>query len=510
MDAPCNISLSGICKSFSGLQALNSAGLDVAPGRIHGLLGQNGAGKTTLMNILSGIYRADAGEVSIDGRPVAIRSPRDARRAGIGMVHQHFRLIPTLSVAENIALVRSRFLLRPSALRAATAALMDQYGFGVAPERKVADLSVGEAQKVEIAKALFSGARVLILDEPTAVLTPGEIDELFTLLREMCRQGLTIIFITHKLEEVLRFADRITVMRRGRTVDSLDADQADVNQLAALMFGRALEAWQAAASRPHGRILRPGLVTLDGVSLPGRSASCGLSRVSLEISQGVVTGIAGVSGNGQQDLAELLIGLRRPAQGRILFEWEPVENPTPRFFIERGLAYVPGDRLGEGLCPGLGARDNMLLKSHPNRPYTRRGIMNLDRAGGDTLRRLKQYGARIRDLESPVSLLSGGNLQRLILGRELHRGVRVLVAVNPSRGLDLQGITLMRRKLLELKDREVAIVVISEDLDELQAVADRLHVIYRGRLSPGFDRGHQDTALIGRLMGGAGFAEAQS
>ena len=504
------IRMQGISKSFSGLQALNRAELELAPGRIHGLLGQNGAGKTTLMNILSGIYRADAGEIALDGRPVSIRSPRDARRAGIGMVHQHFRLIPTLTVAENIALVRSRFVLRPSALRRSTAALMDQYGFGVAPERKVADLSVGEAQKVEIAKALYSGARVLILDEPTAVLTPNETGELFSLLREMCRQGLTIVFITHKLEEVLSFADRITVMRRGRTVRSLDADQADVDLLSSLMFGRALEAWQTAAPRPSGRAPRPGLLSLEGVSLPAGPASRGLDRVSLELSRGEITGIAGVSGNGQQDLAELLIGLRRPAQGRILFDGQPVENPTPRFFLQRGMAYVPGDRLGQGLCPGLGARDNLLLKSHPDPPYTRRGILNLDRAGRDALRRLKRYGAAVRDLESPVSLLSGGNLQRLILARELLPGVQVLVAVNPSRGLDLQGITLMRRKLLEFRDRDAAIVIISEDLDELLAVSDRLHVIYRGRLSPGFDRGHQDTALIGRLMGGAGFPEACS
>ncbi len=500
--------MKGICKSFSGLQALRHANFSAAPGQIHALLGENGAGKTTLMNILSGIYRQDMGEVHINGQMVSIRSPRDARRAGIGMVHQHFRLISTLSVAENIALVKSPIFFTPTALHKKAAWLMDQYGFHVRPDLKVADLSVGEAQKVEIAKALFMGIDVLILDEPTAVLTPRETEDLFILLREMCRQGLTIIFITHKLEEVLRFAERITIMRKGRTIKSLHVSSANVSVLSALMFGQAFDAWES-AGRPMKEIaLSREALILDRVSVFPGSGSCGIHGVNLTVRFGEIIGIAGVSGNGQQALAELLIGIRKAQSGRVVLDQTEMDHPSPRDFIRRGVAYVPGDRLGEGLCPGLGAVDNLLLKRHADAPYASFGLMNLPLAKRKTKEILSRYGAKIRGLDAPVSLLSGGNLQRLILGRELHQQVRLLVAVNPSRGLDLQGITLLRDKLRELADRGVAVVIISEDLEELQEVADRMHVIYNGRLSVGFDRGCGETPDMGRMMGGVGFADA--
>jgi simple sugar transport system ATP-binding protein len=500
-----SVSMRGISKSFYGLKAVRGAELSVRAGDIHGLLGQNGAGKTTLMNILAGIYRAEAGEIKINGRPVSCRSPREARRAGIGMVHQHFRLIPSFSVAENIALAKSGLFLSPAKLRKHASRLVEQYGFSIPPNARVAELSVGQAQKVEIAKALFTGARVLILDEPTAVLTPGETEELFSLFQNMCAAGLTIIFITHKLGEVLAFTDRITVMRRGRTVQTLRTPQADAGGLASLMFGRVWDAWQTDAPRQEQGAPGSRVLCLDQVSLPDQGTARGLHEVSLEVRAGGITGIAGISGNGQQALAELLIGLRKPAFGRMVLNGEAITSPSAAGFIRRGVAYVPGDRLGEGLCPGLGAGDNTALKQHDQKPFAHGGLLDPAEARQAAGRIVQQYGIKIQSLDSPVSLLSGGNLQRLIIGRELLSKVRLLVAVNPSRGLDIEGIALMQQKLIELRGRGVAIVLISEDLEELQAVSDHLHVIYDGRLSPAIPRGEQDAQRIGRLMGGVGF-----
>jgi general nucleoside transport system ATP-binding protein len=497
----------GIVKAFPGIVANNEVDFDLRPGEIHALLGENGAGKSTLMNILAGLYRPDAGEIRLDGRPVAFRSPRDAIGAGLGMVHQHFTLVPSQTVTENIllGLDRPRFRLQARRYETEVTRLADQFGLRVDPRAKIWQLSVGEQQRVEILKMLYRGARILIMDEPTAVLAPQEIEELFRTLRSMTADGRSVVFISHKLGEVLAIADRITVMRRGKvTAAGLHPSETSTADLARRMVGREmLETVERTPRRPGERILAVRDVTADNDrGLPS------LRGVSLDVHAGEIVGIAAVAGNGQSELAQVVTGLRQ-CQGSVTVRGEEVANRTAGHAIRHGVAHVPEDRTGVGSSPNLSLVDNLIMKRYRDAPVARGWFID-DTAARTLAQGLKdEYSIAAPSIDTQARLLSGGNLQRLIFAREIESGPRLIVAVQPTRGLDVGAIETVHRVLLARREAGTAILLISEDLDEILALADRIDVMYEGRVVGSFDAEAADVNEIGLLMtgGGAGTTE---
>ncbi len=494
-----SVQMSGMVKQFPGVLAVDHIDFELRVGEIHALLGENGAGKSTLMNMLTGLYRPDAGTMTIHGRQVDLRSPRDAIACGIGMVHQHFMLAPTLTVTENILLGLSepRFLMRLAQYDRKVAELGEQFGLRVDPKAKVWQLSVGEQQRVEILKMLYRGANVLIMDEPTAVLAPQEIQELFAVLRSMTAQDKSIIFISHKLREVTEIADRVTVLRKGRvTAAGLDIAATDTTELARLMVGReVLFRIEKSACQPGAEVL-----AVENVCAENDKGLPALRGVSLHICAGEILGLAGVAGNGQRELAEVITGLRRPTSGRVVVQGVEVGGGSAAQAIRQGVAHVPEDRAGVGSAPNLSLVDNAIMKSYTESPISSGWSINQTAARRQTAELKEAYEIAAPSVETPARLLSGGNLQRLILAREISSQPRLLVAVQPTRGLDVGAIEGVQRLLLQQREAGAAILLISEELDELFALSDRVAVIYEGEIVG--ELPHEDRELVGLMMTG--------
>ncbi len=471
MSEPDNVvSMRGIVKRFPGVLANDQVDFELRRGEIHALLGENGAGKSTLMNILAGLYRPDAGAILVHGTPAAFGSPRDAIRAGIGMIHQHFMLVPSQTVTENIliGLARPRFRLRLAEYESQVAELSERFGMKVDPRARIWQLSVGEQQRVEILKMLYRGADVLVMDEPTAVLAPQEVEGLFATLRAMAGEGKSIIFISHKLQEVMAIADRVTVLRRGRvTAAGLPAAKTSPAELARLMVGREV---LFRIEKPPAQ-LGELVLSVEDVAAENDRGLPALRGISLRVRAGEIVGLAGVAGNGQRELAEVIAGLRRCARGQVQLSGETVSNRPARAAIQRGLAYVPEDRTHVGSAPSLSITDNLIMKSY-NQPPVGRG-WRIDAAAAERFAgQLKEsYAIQTPSLRTQARLLSGGNLQRLILAREIAAQPRCMLAMQPTQGLDIGAIETVHRLLLEQRAAGVAILLISEELEELLALS---------------------------------------
>ncbi|HVL94773.1 MAG TPA: ABC transporter ATP-binding protein [Solirubrobacteraceae bacterium] len=478
---PLALELRGVTKRFGALVANDRVDLDLRPGEVHALLGENGAGKSTLMNVLYGLHQPDEGEIRVRGETVRIDSPRRAIELGIGMVHQHFMLIPVMTVAENIVLAaepRKGALLDRAAAREKVREISDRYGLAVDPDAVVEDVTVGQQQRVEILRALYRGAQVLVLDEPTAVLTAQETQELFEVMRELRAQGTSVVFITHKLGEVLAVADRITVLQRGRKVATLDAPDASEAELARLMVGReVLFRLDKPAASPGEPLLEvQDLEATDERGLPA------LRGVSFSVRAGEVVGIAGVDGNGQAELVECVTGLRRPDAGSVRAGGVEIAGRGVRGALAAGLAHIPEDRHRRGLVLDFTLAENLALREYARPPLARRGLLSPGRLRRYASPLLGEYDVRGGEPDTPAMALSGGNQQKVVIARELAEDPRVLVAAQPTRGLDVGAIEFVHRKLLEQRANGRAVLLVSLELEELRAVADRLLVIAEGRI----------------------------
>ena len=497
---PAFIEMRSIWKHFPGVVANKGINLQLRAGEVHALLGENGAGKTTLMNILAGVYQADEGEIWIDGQPVEIRSPAHAIGLGVGMVHQRFRLVDNLTVAENIHLgwkgtpwhvSRDRLSRRLEAIAA-------ELDYQVDPNAQIWQLSVGEQQRVEILKALARGARLLILDEPTSVLTPIETRELFRAIRTMTEKGRTVVFISHKLDEVLEVSDRVSVLRQGERVVTKPTSECDHLMLARLMVGQDI------VFRGHERRGAPGspILKMEGVSALDSRGLPALREVDLEVRRGEILGIAGVAGNGQRELAEVLTGLRPVKRGRILVEGTEKTGSSPFQFARAGVGHIPEDRLGMGLFAKLSVAHNAILKTY-REPPIRKGMRLLKEAETQFAAGLvERADVRVPNVRVPVGNLSGGNQQKLLTRREIEIASRLLVAVHPTWGLDVAATEAVRRALVEHRNNGTGVLLISEDLDEILLLSDRIAVMFGGRIVGMFDSAEASREDIGLLMGG--------
>ncbi len=503
------VQMHGISKRFPGVLANAEVDFTLNAGETHALLGENGAGKTTLMNVLYGLYRPDAGTIIVDGVEVAIRSPKDAIALGIAMVHQHFELVPTLTVAENVGLglkVRREPLLELSAVSSRISELSREYGLRVDPHVRVDQLSVGERQRVEIIKALYRNARILILDEPTSVLTPGEAEELFGLLRSMNREGRSVVFITHKLPEVMAVSDRVTVMRHGKVAANLITTQTDPRELAEKMVGREVTLTNIARGENSGE----ELLTLETVSARNDKGAEGLRGVSLDLKTGEILGIAGVAGNGQRELAEVLTGMRKVTGGGVKLVGEEVTNKSPRELIQRGVGYIPEDRRETGLIMQFTVAENLILEVRDRTPFSRgfasKGpgqMLDQKAIREHAVELVKEYDISTPSVDMPTYTLSGGNLQKLILAKVLSRSPRVLVADQPTAGLDVGATEFIWGKLKEERRKGVGIILISGDLGEVMSLSDRIAVMYGGKIVGTVPAADADIGRLGLMMGGA-------
>ncbi len=498
------LQMEDISISFFGAYANEHVSLTVEEGEIHALLGENGAGKTTLMNILFGIYRADSGRILWDGQEVRFRTPLEAIRAGIGMVHQHFSLVNAKTVLDNILLGCQDipFFLPRKKLRAKLLELSARYGLSVDPDALVADLSIGEKQRVEILKALYRDIRLLILDEPTAVLTPGESEQLFSVLRALKEKGFAVILISHKMNEIMNHTDRVTVLRDGKCVGTLRTQDTTARELSALMVGRPLD--QAART---GREPGKDLLMLDNVTVnrSGRKRPA-LEGVNLTIREGEIVGIAGVEGNGQKELAEAIVGIRRRrVKGSIHLGETDLTGTNVRVRADKGIAYVPDDRQHDALVPGMSIGENLLLRTYRYMPYSRFGIFRRKAIRSAAKKAVEDYRIRTAGnlgVQSPVDLLSGGNQQKVVLAREVTPSARFIVVSQPTRGLDISASSFVHERLLEQKALGKGILLISADLEEILALSDRVAVVYNGRIDTVLPREEATIETLGMLMGG--------
>lgn len=503
------VEMRGITKRFPGVLANDHVDLVVQRGEVHALLGQNGAGKTTLMNILAGLYMADEGEIFVHGKRVTFRSPKDAIAAGIGVIHQHFRLVEVFTVAENVTLGEAypRIRLDLQKLQGRITEITERYGWKLDPQARISQLCVGERQRVEILKALYRNAEILVLDEPTAVLTPQEARELAQTLRQMAAAGKAIIYISHKLHEVMEVADRITILCAGRNLATIERDKANARDIARMMVGCDVPEVVAKESGQFGETR----LEIQDLQVPGDIAGecevMALNGFTLTIRAGQIVGLAGVSGNGQRELAEAIAGLRPVRSGRVLIGGKDMTNRPPADIIAEGLSLIPEDRLGMGLAPTLGVKANAVLKSYRQAPIARGPLIDLKAVQRHAERLVKEFSVQVPGLDEPVWKLSGGNLQRLLLAREMTLRPKVLVAVHPTRGLDVQATAEVHRLLLQQRDEGAAILVISEDLDELLTISDCLAVIHTGRVMGQFARSEADIEKIGLMMMGIQAAE---
>jgi len=503
------VKMEGITKYFPGVTANYRVNLNVRPGEIHVLLGENGSGKSTLMSILAGLYRPDEGQIFVGEKRVDFHSPRDAIQAGIGMVHQHFRLVETFTVVENVILGDRTlpFFLHMRSLEHKIAALSERYGLKINPQARIWQLSVGERQRVEVVKVLYRGCRVLILDEPTAVLTPQETKELFANLRVMAGKDKAVILITHKLQEVMQVADRVTVLRNGRAVGTLERGTFNERDLARLMVGRDVPVQVTRMPAVPGEVV----LELRDVQVMSDLGRPGLDGVSLTVHRGEILGVAGIAGNGQRELAEAVAGLRKVVRGRIYIGGEDCTNLGPRAIIDKGVAHIPEDRLGSGLVAGLGALDNLILKDYRRQDFSRGPFIDRRAATARATTLTRQFDVRLAgDLDAPVRLLSGGNLQRLLLAREISASPRLIIAVYPARGLDVAATETVHQLLIKQRAQGAAVLLISEDLDELFKLSDRIAVLFKGRLAGILPAESTDPEEVGLLMMGANMQGAEA
>jgi len=500
-DAPLAFEMRAIVKQFPGVLANDHVDFAGPAGQVHALLGENGAGKSTLMNILAGLYRPDAGDILVGGQRVNFRSPQDAIAAGIGMVHQHFMLVPSHTVSENmvLGLNRPRFLLNLAHIEDQVAELSKQYGLPVNPRAKIWELSVGEQQRVEVLKMLFRGAKVLVMDEPTAVLVPQEVETLFATLRDMTKRGHTIVFISHKLDEVVAIADTVTVLRRGRvTAGNMRAAGVTKSQLAQLMVGREV------LFQVDKKKQQPGEVVLDvsGLDAENDRGLPALQQVALQVRAGEIVGVAGVAGNGQRELAEVLTGLRTPMAGVIRLGNTPLDSHTRWLDLGQRLAHIPEDRSAVGSVPSLSVAENLILKRFSRPPIARGWSINSRAVRQNAERLVDAYQIATPTVDTPVRMLSGGNLQKVILARETAENPQLMIAVHPTRGLDVGATESVHKLLVEKRNNGTAILLISEDLDELLSLADRVVVLYGGRITGEVPVEDADIHAIGMMMCG--------
>ncbi len=475
------LELRGITKRFGALVANDHIDLTVAPGEIHCLLGENGAGKSTLMNVLYGLYSADEGEVLLDDEPVSFAGPGDAMAAGIGMVHQHFMLVPVFTVAENVMLghepTKSGGRLDLDQARAKVREIADRFGFHVDPDALVEDLPVGVQQRVEIIKALSRDAKVLVFDEPTAVLTPQETDELLGIMRQLKDEGAAIVFITHKLREVREVADRITVMRRGAVVGEAQPGSSDA-ELASLMVGRAVELTVHKDAPKYSE----ALLSVKNLEIRDPSGLVLVDDVSFQVRGGEVLVIAGVQGNGQTELADALLGLVTPADGRIELNGTDLVGRSVRQFLDAGIGFVPEDRGHDGLVGSFSVAENLILNRTDGPPFVRGGSLQLRERDEFARERVEEFDIRTQSIETHAGRLSGGNQQKVVLARELSRDLNLFVACQPTRGVDVGSIEFIHKRIVATRDAGIPVIVVATELDEAAALADRILVMYRGRI----------------------------
>lgn len=498
-----------LSKRFGGLAALDDVSLSIGEAEIFALIGENGAGKTTLMNLVYGLYRPDAGVIRAFGRPIETGSPAAAIARGIGMVHQHFMLVPTLTVAENVALGGEPrrlgiFLDRKAAIRRVRETA-DALDFSLDPEALVADIGVGMQQRVEIVKALCRGARLLILDEPTANLTPQEADELYAIVRKLRAAGTTVVFITHKLREVLEVADRIGVMRRGRLVATLAAAEASASRLSDLMVGASVEIGRR---RPAATSDQAPFVEVAHLSALNAQGLAALSDVSFDVRPNEILAVAGVDGNGQAELVEVLSGLRAPSSGVVRIGGRAVAQTDPAWLRAQGMAHIPADRLHRGLCLGLSVTENFALGRAREAPFARGPFVDRASAAGRSAALIERFDIRPADPRLPARALSGGNQQKVILAREIDQKPRFLIAAQPTRGLDVGAIATVHRELFRIRDEGCAVLLVSLDLDEVLALADRVLVLRAGRVAGIVPGEGADERALGEMMLGAATARA--
>jgi general nucleoside transport system ATP-binding protein len=496
------LEMRGVTKRFPGVLANDNINFALEKGEIHCLLGENGAGKSTLMNILYGLYHPDEGQVFLDDMEVQISSPTDAIRLGIGMVHQHFMLIPVMTVAENIMLgteiVKNGFVLDQATAASRIREISRQYGLEVDPDAYVKDLPVGTQQRVEIVKALYRQANVLILDEPTAVLTPQEADDLFVIMRGLVKQGKSIIFITHKLAEVFAVADRITVLRNGHVVGTTRPAQATQESLAAMMVGR--EVILTVEKQPA----QPGEVVLEVKNLKALDDRdvVAVNGASFEVRAGEVLGIAGVQGNGQTEMVAVLTGLRHCVGGQVFIRGVDVTNASPRRIAEQGVAHIPEDRHEHGMVGSYPVADNLVLSTYYKQPFAHAGVMNYHAMEENASQLVHEFDIRTPSVYTTASSLSGGNQQKMIVAREFSRPINLLVASQPTRGLDVGSIEFIHGRLVQARDRGMAVLLVSAELDEIMSLSDRIAVMYKGQIIATLDAEQSSREEIGLLMAG--------
>lgn len=499
----------GITKQFPGVLANDHVDFDLRAGEIHALLGENGAGKTTLMNILYGLYHAESGEILVGGNTASIHTPKDSINLGIGMVHQHFMLIPVFTVAENVMLGEEtvlRGVLDRKTVEAKVHDLSHKYGLDVNAQALVGQLAVGVQQRVEIVKTLYRNAHILILDEPTAVLTPQEADDLFRIMRELTKRGVSIIFITHKLKEVLAVADRITVMRSGRVVGTTTPNETNEAKLASMMVGReVILTVQKAAAKPGERVL-----DVSDLHVQDDRGLDVVRGVSFNVRAGEILGVAGVQGNGQTELAEALSGLRPAKSGHFVLAGQDLTRDPPRPITEAGLGHIPEDRQRHGLVLSYTVADNMVLCSYYLPPFARGVVLQQAAVDANARKLIEEYDVRTPSPYVPTSTLSGGNQQKVIVARELSRPVKLLIASQPTRGLDVGSIEYIHKQIVAMRDRGAGVLLVSAELDEILALSDRIAVMYRGQIMATLDVADADKGTLGLLMAGIKPAQAMA
>ncbi len=494
----------GITKRFPGVLANDRVDFDVYAGEVHTLLGENGAGKSTLMKILYGLYSADEGEIRLHGRPVSIESPSDAIELGIGMIHQHFMLVPTLTVAENVALglpsgKRMKRLVQDlKPVRNRIRELSDAYGLQMDPDAYIWQLAVGERQRVEIMKAIYRDASLLVLDEPTSVLTPAEVNDLFVTLRRMKDDGRGLVFISHKLPEVMSLSDRITVLRGGRVAGRTAPAETSREDLARMMVGREVLLTPALTESEAGEVR----LSIGGLNVLSDRETPAVTDLDLAVRSGEIVGIAGVSGNGQRELAEALAGLRPVESGQVVMDGVDTTDKTPKEIRRLGVSYIPEERMRDGTVGELSVSENLILVDHDLPPLSRRGLLDFKAIAAVCADLVERFTVKTPSLETPTSHLSGGNIQKVIIARELSGEPKVLIASQPTRGVDIGAAEYIHSVLMGQRADGTAILLISEDLDEVTGLSDRIAVMFEGRIMGVFDRENATVERLGLLMAG--------
>jgi ABC-type uncharacterized transport system ATPase subunit len=502
------LELRGITKRFPGVLANDAIDLTLEEGEIHALLGENGAGKTTLMNILYGLYQPDQGEILVRGKPINVHSPSDAIAAGVGMVHQHFMLVPVFTVTENVMLgdeeVKTGGVLNRKQAAQKIRQISEQFSLEVDPDTYIKDLPVGVQQRVEIIKLLYREADILILDEPTAVLTPQEADELFKIMHSLVERGKSIIFITHKLREVMEFADRITVIRRGKVIGSTRPEEADQEKLAEMMVGRAVQLEVERTPAKAGETV----MSVDDLVVLDERHQIAVDGVSFDVRAGEVLGVAGVQGNGQTELVQALTGLRTPVSGKVSLVGQEITNSKPRQITELGSAHVPEDRQQDGLVLPFPIADNLVLNTYYQAPFTKGVVLDETKIHEQADRLIQEFDVRTPSALTAVGALSGGNQQKVIVAREFSRPIHFLIASQPTRGLDVGSIEYIHKRIIAKRDEGCAVLLVSSELDEIMGLSDRIAVMYRGKIIDVLAAENATKEKVGLLMAGVKPAES--